>query len=108
RSREHAVADAERTFAPTFDNPELGRWSLGVPLLGHRADLTAVVHLDHAQHCHLGYAASLMESASRRAVDQSLVGHVLEEPLEVDLLLTGKPERPSDLALRRRLVGRGD
>ena len=66
------------------------------------------VFLDHAQDRYLGHSAGLMERAAGRAIDQSLVSHVLEHALQVDLLFPRKPERPSDFALPRRLVGRGD
>jgi hypothetical protein len=49
-----------------------------------------------------------MECAAGRAVDQPLVRHVLQQSLEVDLVLTGKPERPRNLPLARRLVRRSD
>jgi hypothetical protein len=49
-----------------------------------------------------------VERATGRRVDKSLVGHILEQALEVDLVLPRQPERPRDLALASRLVGRGD
>src|SRR6185503_6539024 len=60
------------------------------------------------EHRDLGYAAGLVKGASRRAVDQTLVGHVLEQALEVDLLLPRQAERAGDLALAGRLIGRRD
>src|SRR3954447_15479626 len=107
-SREHPIADPERAPPPALDQPKLGRRRFRMPLLGHGADLTAVIDLDHAQHRHLGHAARLMERAARRAVDQSLVGHVLEQALQIDLLLPRQPKGSRDLALARRLVGRSD
>src|SRR5258705_1430501 len=50
----------------------------------------------------------LVEGAAARMVDQPLVGHILEQRLEFDLVLPRKPKRPRDLALPRRLVGRSD
>ncbi len=63
---EHAVADAERAAPPALDQPELRRRRIGVPLLGHRPDIAAVVDLDHAQHGDLRHAARLVKSAARR------------------------------------------
>jgi hypothetical protein len=77
-------------------------------LLGNGPDSTAIVDRLHPQHGHFRHSAGLVESAAGRAVDQAFIGHVLEHTLEVDLGLPGKTESPRNLALPRRLVGRGD
>ena len=93
---------------PALDDPKPRRRPFRMPLLRHSEDIAAVVDLRDAQHRHLRHAARLVEGAARRTVDQPLVGHVLEQALELDLVLPGQAERPRDLALARRLVRRGD
>ncbi len=66
RPGEHAVADPERAAPAALDDPELGRRRFRMPLLGHGADLAAVIDIDHAQHRHLGHSAGLMERAAGR------------------------------------------
>ncbi len=105
---EDAVADAERAAPAALENAEAWRRSVGVPLLGHREDVAAVVGLDDPQHGDLRHAARLVEGAAGGAVDQTLVGHVLEQSLEQDLVLPRQAEGPRDLALAGRLVGRRD
>ena len=75
---------------------------------GTAQTLAAVVDVGDPQHRDFRHAARLVEGAAGRAVDQPLVGHVLEQALERDLVLPRQPERPRNLALARRLVGRGD
>ena len=106
-ARQHPVADPERALAP-FEHAQARRRGLGMPLLGHREDVAAVVDLADPQHGDLGHPARLVERPPARMIDQPLVGHVVEQPLQVDLVLPRQAERPRDLALARRLVGRGD
>src|SRR4029079_376412 len=75
---------------------------------GPAEDVAAVIDLADPQHRHLGHAAGLVEGAAARMVDQPLVGHVVEQALQLDLVLPGDVECPCDLALARRLVRRGD
>ena len=51
-----------------------------------------------------GTPPDLWNARPGERVDQSLVGHVLEQGLEHDLVLPVQPERPRNLALARRLV----
>ncbi len=104
----HAIADTECAASPPLDQPQPRRRGFGVPLLGHGKDVAAVVDLADAQHRHLGHPAGLVEGAATRMVDQPLVGHVVKQALQIDLVLAAKPERPGDLPLARRLVGLSD
>ena len=55
-----------------------------------------------------GHAAHLVERATGSAVDQPLVGHVLQQRLQPDLVLRAEPEALGDLAFARGHVGGGD
>jgi hypothetical protein len=105
---EHAIADPERPPPPPLHEAQPRRRRLGVPLLRDGPAIAAVVDGGNAKHGHPGHAPGLVEGTARRAVDQALVGHVLEQALQVDLVLAGQPERARDLALAGRLVGRSD
>jgi hypothetical protein len=106
-AREDSVADAKATrLALAHAQPR--RRCIGLPALGRRPDRAAVVGIDDAQHRDLGQAAKLVEGAPRSAVDQPLIGHVLEQRLERDLLLRGQPEGARDFALSRRDIGGDD
>ena len=108
RSGKYAVADPERATLAAFDQTNARRRpSRHAIALAPRRHGRCHRPTD-AQHRHLGHAARLVEGASGREFDQPFVRHVLEQALEVDLVLPRQPERPRDLALPRRLVGRGD
>ena len=62
----------------------------------------------YPEYRNLRYPARLVERAARGRIDQPFVSHVFQEALQVDLHLAGEAERPGDLALSGRLVGRGD
>jgi hypothetical protein len=88
-----------------LDHTQLRRRTLARPLFGNPADVAVLVRLDDPEHRHLRHAARLVEGAAGGRVDQPVVGHVLEQRLERDLVLPGQAEGAGDLALARRLVG---
>src|SRR6185312_9317080 len=99
---EQSVTDPKRAFLASLDNAQSRRLCLGVPLLWHRPDGAALIHSLNAKHRDLRNPAGLVEGAARRTIDQSLVGHVLQQSLEIDLGLSRKTECPRDLALAGR------
>ena len=107
-AREDAVADAERATPLPLDDPQLRRGRVGFPLLGRAEDVAAVVGFDDPQHRHARHAPGLVERPCPPGLDQPLVGHVVEQPLERDLGVAADAERSCDLALARRLVRRRD
>ena len=102
---QHPIADAERAALAALHEAQARRRRFCMPLLRNRPDAPAVVHRLHSQHSHLWHTARLVERAAGRAIDQPLVGHVLEQALQIDLLLPRQSERPRNLALARRLIG---
>ena len=102
---EDAVADAERAAPAALDHAQPRRRAVGVPLLRHGEDVAAVVGLDDPQHGDLRHAARLVEGAAGRAVDQPLVGHVLEQRLE---RILSWPDRPNARAISRLPAGWSD
>ena len=104
-SGEDAVADTQRPTPAALDHTKTRRRPIGMPLLRNGEDIPAVVGLDDAQHGDLRNSARFVEGAAGRAVDQPFVGHVLEQRLELDLVLTRESEGARDLSLARRLVG---
>src|SRR5207244_2924635 len=68
----------------------------------------AIVDRLNTKNGNLRNSAHLVERAAGSAIDQPLVGHILEKRLKRDLIIAVKAERPGDLALTRRLVGRSD
>jgi len=95
--REDAVADPERAVL-ALAHAQPGRGRLRLPAFGHRPDVTAVVDVHDTQDRHLRDAPHLVERATGRTVDQSFIGHVLQQGLEEDLVLRGQPERTRDFA----------
>ena len=71
-------------------------------------DQCRVVHIDDAQHRHLGHTPHLVKGAGRTNVDQPFIGHVPEQRLERNLFLPLEAERLGDLPLARRRIGFGD
>src|SRR5436190_9862071 len=65
----------------------------------------ALIDRHDPQHGDARHPARLVECAARGAVDQSLVGHVLQERFEHDLVVAMKPESARNLALAGRLPG---
>jgi hypothetical protein len=58
-----------------------------MPLLRHCKNIATVVGIDDPQHGDLRHAPGRAFHKSGGAVDQSFVGHVLEQGLELDLCL---------------------
>jgi hypothetical protein len=95
---------AQRRAPPALDHPQPRRRRVGVPAARAWPDLP-LSSTDDAQHRHLGHPARLVERAARGAVDQPLVGHVLEQPLSIDLVM---PDSPNARAISRLPAGWSD
>src|SRR6186713_1486550 len=65
----------------------------------------AVADRHDPQHGDAGHAPRLVEGAARGAIDQPLIGHVLEQRLQHDLVMAAEAEGARDLALACRLAG---
>ena len=96
--RQDAVVERQRRAPSLFKHTQPRRRGFSMPLLGYREHLP-VLDRHHPQHRHARHPARLLESPSRRRVDQPFVGHVLEQRFEQDLLVRRQPERPRNLAL---------
>ena len=112
-AREHPVAHFQRRVRPPrlsarLDNADARRRRaiIGLPAIRDRHRLP-VLDIEHAQHCHFGHPAHSVKCAAV-AVDQTFLGHVLEQGLERDLLgaLEAKPAR--NVLLARWLLARSD
>src|SRR5689334_7980574 len=101
---ENPVANPERATPAALKKPQSWRLDLGVPFLGHRENMAAVVDLRHPKHRDLWHTSGLVKGAAPRMIDQPLIGHFVEQALEVDLGLARKAKCARDLALPRRLV----
>ncbi len=104
RAREDAVVQRQCGPPPTLDHAQPRRRRVGMPAFRLRQDL-AVIDRDDPQHGHPRHPARLVEGAAGRAIDQPLVGHVLEQGLQHDLVMAREPERAGNLALSRGLSG---
>ena len=106
-ARKDAVAHTQRALL-ALAHAQLWRGRFGLPAFGHGPGGAAIVDIGNAQHRHLGQAAKFVEGAAGGAVDQPLIGHVLQQRLQQDLVLRGQPEGARNLALARRGRRGGD
>jgi hypothetical protein len=103
-AREDAIAHGNCGVPAALLKAQARLRRVRLPPLGHRPGIAAIIHIDDAQHRHLGHPAHLVEGAPGCAVDQAFIAHVAQQPLQRDLVVAAQPERLCDLALARRLV----
>ena len=103
-ARQYAVTNPQRAFPSAFDNAQFGNGNaFRFPPLRDRDQLVAA-DIDDFQHCNLGHAAHLMESPSGSEIDDPLIGHILEQRFQRNLIAAMQTKGARDLALASGLT----